>query len=272
MAWLFKSTMSKDDLFRQRSLLTASSEGKIKFWDITKKGTLPFNQIDETGTGGTYTMDANHDSQQLATGGMDHAVRIYDLETNKCTVTFDHGEGELTSHWNRVFSVKIDRDDSNLVYSGGWDKMVSMMDIRCKLPVASITGPYLCGDTLDVRKGYCLTGSFRIEDPLEIWDLRMQERIFNVDWSASSPDVEKKEEDGFIMACRLDQNAENVIAASSKNDVLKIINIQSNEVRYEVRETGSPIMSIDVTENVDQVSFGSLNGDVNVLSFKDPSE
>jgi len=60
MAWLFKSAMRAEDPYRQKTLLTASGDGKIKFWDITKKATTPHNKIDETETGGTYTIDANY--------------------------------------------------------------------------------------------------------------------------------------------------------------------------------------------------------------------
>jgi hypothetical protein len=37
MQWLFKKGMIKNDIFRQRTLLTADGGGWIKYWDITKK-------------------------------------------------------------------------------------------------------------------------------------------------------------------------------------------------------------------------------------------
>lgn len=118
-------------------------------------------------------MDMEYKNQVLATGGVDHHVRIYDLETNKQKLIFNKSEEDEPSHWNRVYSIKFDPYDPQVIYSGGWDKMVSLMDLRTGTPVAHINGPYVSGDTVDVRNNLVLTGSYRVEDPLEIWDVRM---------------------------------------------------------------------------------------------------
>ena len=65
----------------------------------------------------------------LATGGMDHALRVYDLETRKPVVVFNESDGDEPAHWNRIYSVVWEPYETNLVYSGGWDKMVSCFDV-----------------------------------------------------------------------------------------------------------------------------------------------
>ena len=53
-------------------------------------------------------------------------------------------------HKNKVFAVKYHPEDTNLIVSGGWDKMIKIFDIRTKGPVGSMYGPLISGsDALD---------------------------------------------------------------------------------------------------------------------------
>ena len=72
-----------------------------------------------------------------------------------------------------------------MIVSGGWDNTVQIYDIRKKGSVASLFGPHICGDSIDFRHdGHTLlTGSYRKEDCLELWDLRKNEKLRNIDWN-----------------------------------------------------------------------------------------
>jgi len=39
-------------------------------------------------------------------------------------VEFESGNGGASGHSNRIFAVKFDHDDPNLLVSGGWDSTV----------------------------------------------------------------------------------------------------------------------------------------------------
>lgn len=68
-------------------------------------------------------MDFNKDGTLLAAAGKDHKVKIYD-ETTK-SLAFEMKElAELPGHSNRIFSVKFNKSDPNMVVSGGWDNTV----------------------------------------------------------------------------------------------------------------------------------------------------
>ena len=71
--------------------------------------------------------------------------------------------GELPGHSNRIFCVRFDPQNSNMLSSGGWDNTVQIYDIRKKGPVGSIYGPHICGDAIDYyNDGFTLmTGSYR---------------------------------------------------------------------------------------------------------------
>jgi len=59
--------------------------------------------------------------------------------------------------------LKFNPYNPNMIISGGWDNLLMINDLRDKGPVASIYGPHICGDSIDVRSdGYTiLTGSYR---------------------------------------------------------------------------------------------------------------
>jgi len=59
----------------------------------------------------------------------------------------------LPGHSSRVFTVKFDKDNENIMISGGWDKTVQIWDLREGGPVRSLLGPLICGDALDISDG-----------------------------------------------------------------------------------------------------------------------
>jgi COMPASS component SWD3 len=73
------------------------------------------------------------------------------------------GGGGEPGHSNRIQCVKYDKEDQNLLVSGGWDKTVLVWDIRTGEAVKSIFGPYIGGESLDIHDGIILTGSFQSE-------------------------------------------------------------------------------------------------------------
>lgn len=70
------------------------------------------------------------------------------------------------------------------------------------------------------------------------------------------------------MACKLDQMGFNVIAASSKQDEAKIIDVQTNEIKHHIKKIGSATYSLDLIEDSTKLAFGTQKGEVNVLSWK----
>jgi len=53
-----------------------------------------------------------------------------------------------------------------------------------KGPVASIYGPHVCGDAIDFKNDgtTMLTGSYRQEHVLELWDQRTWSKYRDIDW------------------------------------------------------------------------------------------
>lgn len=71
----------------------------------------------------------------------------------------DH-TGHLALPANRLFSVKFSKTDPNMIIAGGWDKTIKIYDLRTKAMVNSISGPFLCGDSLDFEENVLLAASY----------------------------------------------------------------------------------------------------------------
>jgi WD40 repeat protein len=70
-----------------------------------------------------------------------------------------------------------------MIISGGWDNNVKVWDLREGAAVRSIYGPYICGDSLDIHDGYILTGSWRADKQLQLWDFGTCEFIEDIPWN-----------------------------------------------------------------------------------------
>ena len=162
-------------------LVTAQADGSLKHWHATSGKCLharndePDNHL--------YALDFNPDGSLLATAGRDCHIRIYD-ESTKSLVLNMKEHGDFPGHSNRIFSVKFNQMQPNMVISGGWDQTIQINDLREKGPVASIYGPHVCGDAIDIRNDgvTLLTGSYRQDDALQLIDLRVMKICRTYEW------------------------------------------------------------------------------------------
>ena len=165
-------------------LLAVNADGSVQHWHITSGKCL--HKIEDT-ENQLYTVDYRRDARIFATAGKDYKVRIYDEATKVLTTTLCGGFGKITpGHSNRVFSLKFNPDDDNIIVSGGWDNTVQIWDLRVEQSVRSFYGPHICGDAVDVHNNMVLTGSWRPENQVEVWDLGSGQLIENVPWHQSS--------------------------------------------------------------------------------------
>jgi WD40 repeat protein len=89
-------------------------------------------------------------------------------------------------HKNKIFCVKTLNEDSNIIVSGGWDRMLKIFDIRTKGPVGSMLGPLICGsDAIDVQGDQILAGSHFGSSQLAIYSLSQRKKIVDIEWEES---------------------------------------------------------------------------------------
>lgn len=136
-------------------ILTVNANGAVQHWHTTS-GKLLNTIYDDLNQ--LLSADYNNDGSQFVTGGSDTVLRVYDEQTRQEILRLD-GDNK-SGHSNRVFCVKYCTDNPNLIVSGGWDLAVKVWDIREPNPIKSIFGPYICGDTIDIKDGMLLTGAY----------------------------------------------------------------------------------------------------------------
>ena len=103
-----------------------------------------------------------------------------------------------------------------MLVSGGWDNNVFVYDMRYRGPVHAIYGPHICGDAIDFKTdGHTmLCGSYRGEDALEVFDLRMMKRSRVFAWEGTGaqallPQEPQTDTDTMSEAPVTDTEAEN---------------------------------------------------------------
>lgn len=167
--------------------IAANATGLVQHWHMTSAKCL--HSMEDEGNQ-VYAMDYNDEGSRYFTAGKDTAVRVYDEATKSLIVKMQGGGGSsyrsAPGHSNRVFSCKSFPGDENIVLTGGWDNTVQIWDIRAGMAVRSFYGPHICGDALDVVGSEVLTGSWRADHQLEIWDFGTGEKIRDIPFSYAS--------------------------------------------------------------------------------------
>lgn len=93
----------------------------------------------------------------------------------------DMEAGHLGAHENRIFCLKWDPHDHNVLLSGGWDRTVHFWDIRTKTSVKRLFGYYMGGEAIDFRENEVLLGNNKPDNPLRIYDTKA-DKVRTIHW------------------------------------------------------------------------------------------
>ena len=153
-------------------LLTVTGTGWIKKYSGENGSIL--GEVDPVGPAEsldavTYTPGGDY----FVVGGTDKIPRMYDDELMKEIVQLDGLNTDHSQHGNRIFTLKFNPEDPNMLVSGGWDNNIFIYDVRKKGPVGVMLGPHVCGDSIDFWDEYTLiSGAFKTDNQICQWDLR----------------------------------------------------------------------------------------------------
>lgn len=165
-------------------LLAVNADGSAQHWHVTSGKCLHTIKDEENQL---YAVDYRDDGAVFATAGKDKTVRLYDEATKSLVTAMSGGVSNVTAgHSNRVFALKFNPDDPNMLLSAGWDNTVQVWDVRAGHAVRCIFGPFVAGEALDLVDWKVLTGSHRVDNPLEMWDLRSGKLMERVEWNQSA--------------------------------------------------------------------------------------
>eukprot|EP00929_Paragymnodinium_shiwhaense_P003779 TRINITY_DN104425_c0_g1_i1.p1 TRINITY_DN104425_c0_g1~~TRINITY_DN104425_c0_g1_i1.p1 ORF type:complete len:380 (-),score=79.02 TRINITY_DN104425_c0_g1_i1:102-1241(-) len=247
-------------------LVSVGADGRIVHWHAASgkclhEVTEPDNQL--------FCVDYAPDGSQFATAGKRREVRIYDEATKKLSQVMTGGDSVNTpGHSNRVFSLKYHPTVKNCIITGGWDNTVQFWDPRCGHAVRAIFGPHVCGDSVDLSQDgqLILTGSWRVDKQLQIWDFRSEKLLETLPWRTGV---------SLAQPCMV------YAAQFSKNDGSSMIVAGgggANEAKLFDRKAGGAVFgtvmgltracySVDFSHNSNMVAVAGGDGCVRVMSI-----
>jgi len=174
------------------------------------------------------------------------------------------GVWQYPGHSNRIFALKFVPSDPNLIITGGWDNTCYFWDLREGKSFASIYGPAISGDALDIKGNTILTGSWRNKDQLELWDFGSRKKITTVNWEYG-----RNVENAYVYSCQFSKKDDNTILAGSSNlnEVRLFDRTQDNKNFAKINDIGKGIYSVDFGNNNDLFSFCGGDGYVHVFQI-----
>lgn len=250
-------------------LLTVTADGKITHWHTsTGKSLYTMEEKDNP----LMCVDYSADGQLFATGGSDKLVRLYDDNTKTLLGVMKQTNFNNPGHSNRVFAINFHKENANLMASGGWDNTIQFYDIRQEAIVNSIYGPHICGDAIDMKGDYLLTGSWSIKDQIQLWDLRTLKLIENLPW-----DKDQYFNSTYIYTAQFSKS-------SGKNQLYGVGGSNNNLCRVFENETAarSPQIttkymshacySVDFSNNGKMFAYGCGDGTIRIFNIEKVSE
>lgn len=163
-------------------LLSVTSAGKWGIYNY-KSGMKQENM--NKSESNLYTCDFSKKGDKYAIAGKDAIISIFDSRTGKKISDYTHdspqeGHGHSLPIYSLIYS-KLE----NIIFSGSADATVLMWDTRNGEPIRTFGGPMISGDTIDYRNDVLLTGAWRQERPIELWDTRSGEMFNYCEWGSN---------------------------------------------------------------------------------------
>lgn len=148
------------------TIVTASLDNTIRFWDVNS-GEL-IKELSDGHTGGILSIASSPDDQYLASGGIDHAVRIH------------NADGDLMpffgTHTNWVYDVAYSPDGSTLA-SSSTDTTVELWNAENGENLGTLVGYEGPVQTLAFSPDSKLLASGSADSTIRIWKLDTQQLL-----------------------------------------------------------------------------------------------
>ncbi len=243
-------------------LLSSTADGKIIHWHTLSGRTL--HTIEEPDNP-VMCLDYNSDGSLFAAAGNDKKVKLYDEQMKVKINTMKSGGFNHPGHSNRIFSVCFHKENNNLLASGGWDNTVQFYDLKTSQVVNSIFGPHICGDSIDLKGNYLLTGSWDTKNQIQLWDIRNFQLVETLNW-----DKNRKESNTHVYSAQFSkrENSNMFGVGCSNNNIYRIFDMDKENLPI----TGSdylwkPVYTVDFSNNGNYFAYGSGDGNVRILQL-----
>jgi COMPASS component SWD3 len=248
--------------------LAANAAGAIQHWHMTSGKCLHSfadaeNQV--------YCLDYNEDGSQFVCAGKDTVVRVYDEATKSIVQAMSAnrfaGSRDTTGHSNRIFSARYVPQDQNLLMTGGWDNTVMLWDVRVGGSIRSFYGAHIAGDALDIYGNEVLTGSWRPDNQLELWDFGSGAKISTIPWDDSVfSNIGRPA--CMLYAAQFSKDGRYIVAGGSGANEAKVFDHKAdNAIVGTVTGLTRGIFTVDFSPDNHQVAIAGGDATIRILSI-----
>ncbi|XP_032513804.2 uncharacterized protein LOC116767544 isoform X1 [Danaus plexippus] len=218
------------------------------------------------------------DQAKVIVGYADASIKVYDMETLEADLTYKVHKLRLQfipkklqrMHFGQVCALRCHDQKPFIFASGAWDNTLRIWDIRCQVGcIMTFEGVNICGDSIDLNRDYCISGSWQPTEALSVWDLTAKKRLSTIRVQNRRPDVDGE----YIYGCRYWRSSKynrkgkyGIIGGSGTNCV-EVINLHN---RYIACSYPCPGTVLAITSHEERIAFGGTAPLLNIVSFHDP--
>jgi len=252
-------------------LISVTAEGLVQHWHITSHKLL--HEVGEPGNQ-LFCVDYVYDGSLFATAGKHRELRIYDEATKRLSQVLTGGDSVHTpGHSNRVFSLKWHPTDRNLIVTGGWDSTIQFWDLRKGHAVKSIFGPHICGDAIDITMdgSTVLTGSWRVQKQLQLWDTGTAKLMNNISWrNTSAVTGISQSEPCMIYAAQFskDPRGDTIIAGGSGSNEAKLFDRSKNYQVFSTISAPRACYTVDISSDSSMIAVSGGDACVRIMNMR----
>ena len=265
----FRPNFSGQNPRASTNLVSLTSDGIIQHWHINSNKLLTEETYHRDKGNNLNCADFTKDGRKLVVAGSDRFIYVYDEVNKRMEFKMQNRDLKTPGHQNRIFSVRCDPQDENVLMTAGWDRSVKIYDIRAKGPVASIGGPQISGDSLDVYDDMIVTGSTRNKEIMQVYSKSHQKLVHTFQYAAHSD-----HETGFVLSTRFSSDGNFIIAGGAGKNELKVFmnNADSSasfKTQMEIKDLPAAVYTIDKAPNDTKMfAFGLGNGNCYVVNYE----
>ncbi|XP_065838111.1 uncharacterized protein [Oscarella lobularis] len=205
-------------------IAASSSDGSVTIWNTV--GAKKVESVIQPGNE-INAVDYCSDGTCYATAGKNARIVVYDSLTNGIQLEIEAADEDSvdvmkSGHSQRIFALRFHPQHKSIFVTGGWDRCIKVWDVRDGNVIASLPGPYICGDAIDIQGNDILTGSWKAKDALQIWDMGTTKVVE----SLLLPDVTATQ---FFYCARFCDGSRAVAAGGSGTNALHVLRRLSHE-------------------------------------------
>lgn len=166
---------------------------------------------------------------------------------------------------NNIYAVSFDHNNPNLLVSGGWDEIIYFWDLRSKSSTNYLTGPLVSSESIDYNHEKLVTGTWKGEIGIDLWDLRRFKKLQELEWNSDG-------EESIVQVCKFSKGSGSKVIASGT--------FKSGIVLYEegggtwrkvetldLQDEGEYYSGDFLNEKDNEIAFGNNKGEILVLSL-----